>query len=137
MINIKILILISALSGNGTTITSTERSTQRQAELLLSMKDTSIYSDRHDDVMYSIDSTIESFEAGNLLKIDALDIIESILEDYKSNGNYLSKHLCGNAMDIVIKSKEKKKILYSLREHIGYRVLDEGSHLHIELNEDC
>lgn len=60
----------------------------------------------------------------------------AVLIDYMSKGVYLSKHLCGHAMDIS-KRGDAKVFIQFMRNTENVIVLDEGDHYHLEIIKDC
>ncbi len=62
--------------------------------------------------------------------------IIKIIKKYIDQGVYLSKHLCGRAMDIA-KDKGHKDLISFLTIGTHLKILDEGDHFHLEVTTKC
>lgn len=63
--------------------------------------------------------------------------IRNILLFYTIQGRYLSKHMCGKALDISKKGKNIKDFISFMKLLDGVKILDEGDHYHIQTKESC
>lgn len=71
-----------------------------------------------------------------MMKENARELIVEILQDGINEGRWLSKHLCNKAMDIR-KGKGNKDFLKFMRNFDNVKILNEGTHYHIEIKDNC
>ena len=72
----------------------------------------------------------------NIKKAQNTQEIEIIIRNYINQGVYLSKHLCGKAMDIA-KNKYTPEFITFMSGIDEINILDEGNHYHLELTTKC
>jgi hypothetical protein len=79
----------------------------------------------------------------NALKVASLsggvDEVEKVIIKQQEEGFYLSRHMCGKALDIYpYKNNLTMKQLYDKVKNMrGYKVLNEGNHIHIQTIDGC
>lgn len=117
-------------TGKELRVTSTYRTPRRQALAMhaLYKKGVDLYSLYADKkLIKELDKFLES---GNIE--GTVEVIKSQVE----RGEYLSKHMCGKAIDIVLGYKSSLIMEYA-KYNKDIEIIDEGNHYHIELKEDC
>lgn len=122
------IVLVSLAKAKSTvTITNYWRSPEKQAELLLDMKERGVDLKK----LYIQKDIIKKIE---ILK-DKEDIAQ-VLRNHIRSDKYLSKHMCGKAID-VRKNKGAKDLISFLSKSNDIKILDEGNHFHLELYSNC
>ena len=79
-------------------------------------------------------------EAIRLIDLGRFDELVVYIEDQARKGNYISKHMCGQAIDISIRNLTKseiKKFLKFSKIDRSIQVLYEGDHLHVQTFRGC
>lgn len=64
------------------------------------------------------------------------DRIAQVLKEYMDNNRFLSKHMCGQALDIR-KNQQGKIFVDFIRKFENLSVIDEGSHYHVRTDFKC
>lgn len=63
--------------------------------------------------------------------------VTAIIEKYASEGEYLSYHMCGKALDISKRGRNVKDLIAFMVNLEGTKVIDEGDHYHIQTVTKC
>lgn len=108
-------------------ITSFWRSPEQQAYLIYDMKKRGV----NLKTLYVNKGIID-----NIIKAKTVKEIEAEIREGISKGVYLSKHLCGKALD-VSKTGDYRDFVNFLSKIKGVKALDEGDHFHFQLTTKC
>lgn len=74
----------------------------------------------------------------SVMKSDnAKTAITAIIEKYASEGEYLSYHMCGKALDVSKRGKNVKDFIDFMVNVKDTKVIDEGDHYHIQTITKC
>lgn len=119
--------LIKKSFARETIITSIERTPREQAQLMHNMKKRGI-SLRN---LYKPTKTLDTIIAAKTVE----EIEQAILDGIRC-GYYISKHLCGKALDISKRGLYIDLLLF-FSHFDNVEILDEGDHYHVQLKESC
>lgn len=121
--------LVNAKESNKIKIRVTDfwRSPQQQAYLLekLKKKGVNLLSLYKDTVLIT-----------EVMKAENVEESELIIRKYMDQGIYLSKHLCGQAIDLA-KSNGVLQLISFLKNSNDIEILDEGDHFHLQTTTEC
>ena len=113
-------------------VTSYERTTKEQAKIMLE----DLKEGKNLYAIYKNDKIINEIIIASRRK-DALHKVESIILKYQSKGFSVSRHLCGQAIDLSKGGKNVKKLLAFFSKVGKVIVIDERDHYHIQTVANC
>ena len=78
---------------------------------------------------------------GEILKVirrkNSLPLVEEIILKYYKKGRTISRHLCGQGIDISKRGKNVRSLILFFKKLDDVKVLDEGDHYHIQTISEC
>jgi len=114
-------------------VTSFNRTSQEQAKLLIEDRKAGknikiIYKNK--DLITKVSNEIDK-------KNDSvLEDVTKIIKDAMKEGIYLSKHLCGKAIDLS-KREGAKKFISFMKNDKSLQVIEEVDHYHLQFKSEC
>ena len=114
-------------------ITSFERTAQEQAELLIRDR----REGKNIQLLYKNQELIT--EIVNNIDKNEKNILESttlIIQEAIDRGSFISKHLCGKALDIS-KRRSSIEFIKFMEKLENVSVIDEGDHYHLQIESKC
>lgn len=112
-------------------ITSGNRTTQRQAELIVDMCRSKV-----NLLTYYSDKALAKELSVPCKKLD-IEGVKTVIESNIKKGKYISKHLCGKAWDLRKKGENINVLLDILKKTKGVKILEDNTHYHIETKDKC
>jgi hypothetical protein len=113
-------------------VTSYERSTLEQARIMLN----DLKHGKDLRAIYKNNKIVEDIEKVYQER-DAVHKIEKIIIKYQEKGFFISRHLCGQAIDISKRGKNIEKLFSFLNKVGKVTIIDEGDHFHIQTIAGC
>lgn len=111
--------------------TSFWRSPEKQADLLIEQYDKGVDLAK----LYKNKGLINKV-LSKMTEENVREEVTKVIKEGINQGFYLSKHLCGRAMDVA-KDQGIADFVYFMRSVPNMKVLDEGNHYHFEITTKC
>lgn len=109
-------------------ITSFWRSPQEQAHLLYKLKSRGV----NLKTLYKETEIVEGIQ-----KAVSVEEAELVIRKYINLGRYLSKHMCGKALDIGKKEDGVKDFIAFVSNSKDIEIIDEKDHFHLQMTTKC